>query len=105
MAVNVSSELLADVKNHLNITWNDTATDSKITNLINMGIAYIDDKCGEPSDYESDGHPRTLLFEYVRYARDGAMDVFEDNYLSLINAMINNRKVDAYAKTSVSCDK
>lgn len=101
----VSNELLADVKNHLNITWTDTAIDSKITNLIKMGMTYLDDKCGEPSDYSSEGYPRTLLFEYVRYARDGAMDVFEDNYLSLIMAMINNRKVDAYAETSVSTEQ
>lgn len=30
----VSAELLADVKNHLNITWDDEATDNKIRGFI-----------------------------------------------------------------------
>ena len=45
-----------------------------------------------------------MLLEYVRYARDGAMDVFENNYLHLLTAMQNERRVKAYvaAKTSLS---
>ena len=35
-------ELLADVKNYLNITWDDQATDRKIGGLIKNGIAYLD---------------------------------------------------------------
>ena len=101
----VDDELLSDVKNHLNITWTDESTDRKVLNLIGMGIAYLDDKLGEPADYTADGYPRTLLFEYVRYARDGALDVFENNYLSQIMAMINNKKVIDYANSqnAVSC--
>ena len=41
--------------------------------------------------------------EYVRYARDGALDVFENNYQHLILAMQNNRKVMDYAANSFSC--
>lgn len=34
----VPDELLADVKNQLNITWNDDATDNKIRGLIDLRI-------------------------------------------------------------------
>lgn len=88
-------QLTEDIKNHLNITWNDTKTDNKIINMINSGMAYIDDKYGEPADYYSAGYPRTLLFEYVRYARDEALDVFEHNYLSMILSMQNKKAVDS----------
>ena len=43
------------------------------------------------------GYPRQLLKEYVRYARDAALDVFENNYRGLILAMQNQRGVSAYA--------
>lgn len=93
--------LLSDVKNYLNITWDDETTDRKISGLIASGAAYLDDKYGEPADYTQDGIPRTLLFEYVRYGRDSALDVFEANYLSLILGMQNQRGVMKFASTAV----
>ena len=80
----VPAALLADVKNYLNITWADEATDAKINGLIASAAAYLDSKLGGEPDYEADGMPRTLLMEYVRYARDSALDVFESNYQALI---------------------
>lgn len=88
--------LLADVKNDLNITWEDEATDTKVSGHIAAGMAYLDLKYGEAADYTVDGMPRTLLFEYVRYARDSALDVFENNYLALLLGMQNERAVGAY---------
>lgn len=90
----VSASLLADVLTDLDITWNDSATEDKITNYIQGGMSYLDGKYGGEADYESDGLPRDLLFEYVRYRRDGALDVFENNYLSLILAMQHRKAVD-----------
>lgn len=94
----ISIELLADVKNYLNITWEDKATDHKIRSLIASGTAYLSEKGDGLLDFESDGEPRTLLFEYVRYMRDEALDVFENNYLSRILAMQNKGLVNAYVE-------
>jgi len=96
----VSAELLADVKNDLNITWNDQATDEKICGLIAAASVYLDGKGGAVLDYEADGLPRTLLMEFVRYARDEALDVFENNYMALLLAMQNERAVSAYAEST-----
>lgn len=90
----VSEALLNDIKNYLDVTWQDTATDNKIRNLIALGIFYLNSKRGTPGDYEAPGYPRQLLFEYVRYSRDSALDVFEQNYRSLILAMQNERRAD-----------
>ena len=92
--------LLDDVKNNLDITWSDEATDKKISGLIASGMAYLDGKLGEETDYTMDGNHRTLLMEFVRYARDGALDVFENNYLSLLLAAQNARAVKQYAQKS-----
>ena len=75
---------MSDVKNYLDITWDDEATDRKYAGLVASGMAYLDGKLGEAGDYTADGMPRTLLFEFVRHARDSALDVFENNYLALL---------------------
>ena len=87
------AELVEDVKVYLGITWNDDVTDRRIVGHIGAGMAYIDGKYGGEADYDSDGLPRSLLFEYVRYARDSALDVFENNYTSMILAMQHERRV------------
>ena len=91
------NQLLDDVRNRLDITWEDQDTDRKVMGWIEDGVAYLNDKLGEPGDYTVPGFPRTLLFEYARYARDAALDVFENNYRSLLLAMQNDRKVGVYA--------
>lgn len=92
--------LLSDVKNYLNITWDDEATDAKVSGLIASGMVYLNLKYGEEADYTADGMPRTLLMEYVRYARDSALDVFETNYQSLLLGMQNEKAVSDYAMES-----
>lgn len=97
-ALTVSDALLADVNNYLDNTWKDAARDRKTLGFIRSGMIRINKWLGENADYETDGEPRTLLFEFVRYARDGAMDLFETNYKSMILAMQNNKAVSDYAK-------
>lgn len=99
---NEEAALLAAVKAYLQITWEDTATDARITELINAGKAYLDTKLDNPGDYDDPGIERTLLFEYVRYARDGATDVFENNYRAMILAAQHERMVTAYVSDSES---
>lgn len=96
------AELIEDVKNMMDITWSDDATDRKVSEHIAQGIHYLDGKAGEELDYTVAGDGRRLLFEYVRYARDGALDVFETNYLSQIISMQNDRKVERYAAEAIS---
>lgn len=86
-------ELLADIKAYLNITWDDPVTDRRIEILTGGGMAYLDGKYGGEADYLSDGLPRSLLFEYVRYARDSALDVFENNYRSMLLSMQSDKAV------------
>ena len=101
MAVNRESlpeGLLCTVKNYLNITWSDSATDAKIRGIIASGMMYLNGKAGAEMDYQADGAARTLLFEYARYMRDEALDVFENNYLPMILAMRHERMVKDYVQ-------
>lgn len=96
----VPAELLADVKNHLNITWDDEATDSKVRGLIASATVYLDGKCGTVQNYDADGMARTLMMEHARYARDEALDVFETNYRSMLLALQNESAVTAYVESA-----
>lgn len=97
--MNVPDQLLADIKTAINITWSDTHTDERISGFIADGMAYLNEKLGSPVNYLVAGEPRTLLKEYVRYARDEAQDVFEENYRSRIIGAQNSKKVsDAIEK-------
>lgn len=96
----VCAELLNDVKNELGITWQDEATDNLYRGLIARATAYLDGKCGTVLDYDDDDMPRALMIEYVRYARDAALDVFENNYLSMILDLQNRKAVEAYLEST-----
>ena len=96
----ISPELLEDVKAELNITWSDVATTTKVRGYIAGGMFYINDKLGEQADYTADGYPRTLLMEYCRYERDGALDVFENNYQSMILAMQTKKELSRYVESA-----
>ena len=96
----IPAALLADVKNYLNITWDDLATDERIRGLIASATADLDDYAGEELDYMSDGLPRTLMMNYVRYARDEALDVFENNYRTQLVRLRNRRRVTGYVEST-----
>lgn len=96
----VSAELISDVKNYLDITWNDNATDTKICGIIDSGTRYLSAKCGRHLDFENDSLANILLKDYCRYARDAALDVFENNYRSLILALQTERQVEDYVAFS-----
>ena len=100
---NLPEGLLEDIKRHLDITWVDD-TDNKTRNNIAQGMVYLTEKLGEEADYTIDGAPRTLLFEYVRYARDSALDVFENNYRAQILAMQNKKAVERYVAKTVQAE-
>lgn len=98
--------LLADVTADLGITWTLSETESRrLENHIALGISYLDGKLGVAGDYAVSGDPRSLLFEYVRYRRDNALDVFEQNYGPMIVAMQHKRMVTAYAQDTVSAEQ
>lgn len=101
----VSPELLESIKSSLNITWDDEGTDSKISGIIERGIAYLNGKRGAPADYMTPGTPQELLFEYCRYARDEALDVFENNYLHRLLALQNERQVAEYAQKAIQTNE
>ena len=76
-------ELLKDIKDYLNITWEDERTDKNITGMIKRGMTYLQKVAGVSSlDFIEEDSPRALLCDYVRYANSQVLEMFETNFQS-----------------------
>lgn len=94
----MSMELLNDVKNYLDITWQDDETDRKLRGILERGMSYLDRTAGEEQDYSAEGLPRSLLFDYCRYARNNALELFEGNFRAELISLRMGVQADDYAR-------
>ena len=88
--------LLYAVKNYLDITWDDDAGDEKLSGIIARGMSYLNNVAGAELDYTVEDKPRELLFDYCRYARAGALDEFQGNYLHELLTLQIKQEVKDY---------
>lgn len=73
-------KLLEQLKRYLNISYEDQDTDGALEDILENGKVIINDYAGTELDYEQPGQARQLLFDYCRYARSHASEMFEVNY-------------------------
>lgn len=74
------SEILTEVRQYLNITWDDWALDKKLNGFIERGKARLQKIAGAPLDFRDEDLPKALLLDYCRYAYSQALEVFEVNF-------------------------
>lgn len=87
-----NEQLLIDVKSYLHITWQDEITDKNITGFINRGKTRLQQIAGVSLDFISEDSPRSLLFDYCRYANSQALEMFEKNFASeLLDLNLDNQ--------------
>ena len=91
------TQLLADVKNYLDITWEDEAGDLKLSGIISRGVKYINNVAGAELDYSIEDKPRELLYDYCRYVRSNALEMFQQNYLHELLSLQIAQEVKSYA--------
>lgn len=94
--------LLLAVRNYLDITWEDSAGDEKLSGIIARGMRYIDNVAGEACSYTAEDKPRELLFDYVRYVRSNALNEFKTDYLSELLSLQNQREVARYVAEQIA---
>lgn len=92
--------LLDAVRNYLDITYEDATLDEKLVRLLKAGQAYINQTAGIGRDYSVEGQAQSMLFDYVRYARSGASEMFWTNYRHELLALRIESGVTAYEATS-----
>jgi len=76
----VAAGLLPDVKNYLNVTWDDPDGDRKLTGIISRGMAYMQRRTSRPLGFEEGTLERALLLNYCMYDIANALDQFGKNY-------------------------
>ena len=80
-------ELLEDVKNFLDITWEmELGEKKKLSGIIERGKAYLKGKIGQ-FNLEEETPEKDLLLNYCMYARAGQVDEFVKNYKQEIIAL------------------
>lgn len=93
-------QLLEDVKNYLDITWEmDASETQKLTGIIARGKTALEGKIGT-CDFENETVEKQLLLDYCMYTRSGALDDFWNNYKSEIISLQIGRWADAKNKES-----
>lgn len=100
----MKEKLLSEIKNYLNIGWEDPATDQNVMAMIEEGMDFLNRKAGQTLNFEAEKDAMSLLKNYARYARDMALDVFEVNFRSAILALQHDRMIERrrYAEDTVS---
>lgn len=70
-----------DLKNYLDITFDDLDTDSKLRGICERAEAYLSKAAGKSLDFTCENAAlRQLLFDCVRYIWSGSLDEFAKNY-------------------------
>lgn len=97
----LTEQLLADIRPYLGITWIDPETDKNLTGMIRRGMARLQKIAGVPLVFTEEDLPRSLLFDYCRYANSHALEMFEINFAGeLVSLHINGQVQAASAITS-----
>lgn len=95
-----AEELLKDVRNYLDITYEDAEGDKKLIGIIARGMKRLDEIAGKELDYQPEDQPRALLLDYCRYARNNVLELFEGNFQAELIALRTGVQTDEYAKTN-----
>lgn len=88
-------QLLTDVKTYLHITWQDENTDNNLTGIIKRGMARLQEIAGVSLDFTVEDLPRSLLFDYCRYANSHALEMFEKNFASELMSLHIKAQVES----------
>jgi hypothetical protein len=96
--------LFEEVKNQLNITWSDEATDRKINSIIARAIGVINGYAGQVLDINVDENingDAQLLIDCCRYIYNDCFEDFEKNYHSQLFALRARCQIEEMSGGSV----
>lgn len=90
------SILFEEVKNKLNITWEDIDTNNKIKMIIKDAIATLNYKLGADVNYLENGLEHQLFLNYCLYSYNNALHEFDKNYMNDIYQLRIKYEVQQY---------
>ena len=90
--------LLDKLKTYLDITWTDTHTDSKLSDILARAQTKLCAYAGATLAFSDGTDEQQLLFDLCRYVYNNASEDFESNYLPdlvMLRAKYQTEAVDA----------
>lgn len=91
--------LLQDLKDKLNITWDEEETNRKLKKIIRDATITMNYKLGAKIDYSEDGPEHNLFLNYCMYAWNNCTNEFDNNYLNEIYQIRQKYEVLNYEET------
>ena len=98
-------KLLIQVKDKLNITWEDEDTDRRVKKIIASAIPDLLHRLGitdKDFDFSKDGAENTIFLAYCLYEWNHALNEFEDNYSKMIAQVRAKNEVARYLESEES---
>ncbi|MBR6384589.1 MAG: hypothetical protein IKS03_00455 [Ruminococcus sp.] len=86
--------MLDELKNYLDVTWTDTATDTKISGILSRAENMINKYAGTEIDFETDLTAKQLLFDLCRYIYCNSLEDFKINFRGDLIALRARYKAD-----------
>lgn len=86
---------LQELKEHLNITWDEEETNRKLERIINDAILTLNWKLGANIAY-SEGQEHNLFLNYCMYAYNNCTNEFDSNYFNEIMQLRQKYEVINY---------
>ena len=77
-------DLLQELKDKLNITWNEEETNRKLESIIEDAKLILNYKLGATIDYSEAGLEHNLFLNYCMYVYNNCSNEFDINYLNEI---------------------
>lgn len=91
----MDEKLFQELKEHLNITWDEEETNRKLERIIKDAILTLDWKLGAKIDY-SEGQEHNLFLNYCMYAYNNCTNEFDSNYFNEIMQLRQKYEVINY---------
>lgn len=88
--------LLTDARLTLDVTWDDSETNLKISRIIERAKARLNEQAGTEVDYLADPTAEQLLLDYVRYIWNNSAEDFEVNFKNNLVSFRNRYKVKKF---------
>lgn len=77
-------ELLQDLKDKLNITWDEEETNRRLKTILEDAEVTLNYKLGATIDYSENGPEHNLFLNYCMYAWNNCINEFDGNYFNEI---------------------
>ena len=74
--------LLQELKDNLNITWDEEETNRKLNSILKDAKETLDYKLGATIDYSVPGIEHNLFLNYCMYVYNNCSNEFDYNYLN-----------------------